>query len=167
MPLARGGGAERNAIPPYAFAGLAGALRTAGPMGRRRSSALRSLGAFANVFAAESFVDEIAAASGHDPLAWRLAHLQHDPAGAAGAAGSGPAWPAGAARPAARAAVRAWATPATRTPAPGAPWWPRSKRRRYLRVHRLCIAVDVGLAVNPDGVRQQIEGGAVQAISWT
>lgn len=36
-----------------------------------------------------------------------------------------------------------------------------------LRAHRLCIAVDVGLAVNPDGVRQQIEGGAVQAISWT
>ena len=36
-----------------------------------------------------------------------------------------------------------------------------------VRVRRLDIAVDVGLAVNPDGVRQQIEGGALQAVSWT
>jgi CO/xanthine dehydrogenase Mo-binding subunit len=36
-----------------------------------------------------------------------------------------------------------------------------------VRVRRLAIAVDVGLVVNPDGVRNQIEGGAVQATSWT
>jgi len=35
-----------------------------------------------------------------------------------------------------------------------------------LRVRRLTIVVDVGLAVNPDGVRAQIEGGAIQATSW-
>jgi len=35
-----------------------------------------------------------------------------------------------------------------------------------LRVRRLTIAVDVGLAINPDGVRAQIEGGAIQATSW-
>jgi CO/xanthine dehydrogenase Mo-binding subunit len=35
-----------------------------------------------------------------------------------------------------------------------------------LRVLRLCIAVDVGLVINPDGVVQQIEGGAIQATSW-
>ena len=36
-----------------------------------------------------------------------------------------------------------------------------------VRVKRLWIAVDVGLVVNPDGVRNQIEGGAIQAASWT
>ena len=36
-----------------------------------------------------------------------------------------------------------------------------------LRVRRLTLAVDVGRVVNPDGVRNQIEGGAVQATSWT
>ena len=36
-----------------------------------------------------------------------------------------------------------------------------------MRVRRLSTAVDVGRVVNPDGVRNQIEGGAVQATSWT
>ena len=36
-----------------------------------------------------------------------------------------------------------------------------------IRLKRLAIAVDVGLAVNPDGVANQVEGGAIQAASWT
>ena len=36
-----------------------------------------------------------------------------------------------------------------------------------LRVHRVVAAVDSGEAVNPDGIRNQIEGGIVQSISWT
>ena len=35
-----------------------------------------------------------------------------------------------------------------------------------IRVRRLTIAVDVGEAINPDGVINQIEGGAIQATSW-
>src|SRR3546814_8834418 len=31
----------------------------------------------------------------------------------------------------------------------------------------LWLAVDAGLLVNPEGARNQIEGGAVQAVSWT
>ena len=59
-----------------------------------RTSALRALGAYLNVFAIESFVDELARAAGRDPLAFRLAHLS-DPRGravlevAAGTAGWG------------------------------------------------------------------------------
>ena len=41
-----------------------------------RTSALRTLGAYANVFAIESFMDELAAAAGADPVAFRLAHLK-------------------------------------------------------------------------------------------
>src|SRR5262249_56900871 len=36
-----------------------------------------------------------------------------------------------------------------------------------LRVRRLVVAADVGLAINPDGVANQLEGGAIQATSWT
>ena len=36
-----------------------------------------------------------------------------------------------------------------------------------MRVRRLVIAVDAGLVINPDGLANQIEGGAVQAASWT
>ena len=38
---------------------------------------------------------------------------------------------------------------------------------RAVRVRRLVVAVDVGLAINPDGIANQLEGGAVQATSWT
>ena len=78
MPLSSGGGAERNAIPGYQLAALqVVSHQVTGTL--PRSSALRSLGALANVFAAESFVDEIAVATGVDPLAWRRRHLAHDP----------------------------------------------------------------------------------------
>ena len=41
-----------------------------------RTSAIRALGAFANVFAIESFMDELAHASGQDPLQFRKLHMQ-------------------------------------------------------------------------------------------
>ena len=77
MPLAVGGGAERNAVPGYRLPAWEVRHRhqADAPL---RSSALRSLGALANVFAAESFVDEIAHARSEDPLAWRRRHLAHD-----------------------------------------------------------------------------------------
>jgi len=164
MPLASGGGAERNAVPGYALAAwqvsrhhvVAPALR---------SSALRSLGAYANVFAIESFVDEIARATGVDPLDWRRRHLRHD---------------ARARSVLELAAQRAgWATRAraegighgigcARYKGSGA--WCAAvaevETGATLRVRRLWLAADVGLAVNPDGVVAQIEGGAIQATSW-
>jgi CO/xanthine dehydrogenase Mo-binding subunit len=36
-----------------------------------------------------------------------------------------------------------------------------------IRVPRVVAAVDSGEAVNPDGIRNQIEGGIVQSLSWT
>jgi CO/xanthine dehydrogenase Mo-binding subunit len=164
VPLAAGGGAERNARPPYDFPGLkiVGHRVVATPI---RTSALRTLGAFANVFAIECFVDEIAKAKGEDPLAWRLSHL---------------------ADPRARAVLEAAARRANWGDAPQAPNVGRGLAyARYkdkgaycavvaeveagddIRVRRLVLAVDVGLAINPDGVANQIEGGAVQATSWT
>jgi nicotinate dehydrogenase subunit B len=163
MPLSVGGGAERNAIPGYALPAWQVTMHLVkAPL---RSSALRSLGGFANVFAAECFVDEIAHATGAEPLAWRQRHLSHDPraqavlalaaersgwAGRPGAEGTG--WGLGCAR---YKGTGAWCAVVAQVEA-GA----------QLRVRRLTIAVDVGLAVNPDGVVAQIEGGAIQATSW-
>jgi CO/xanthine dehydrogenase Mo-binding subunit len=164
MPLANGGGAERNAVPGYGLpAWQVSSHQVTGPL--PRSSALRSLGAFANVFAAESFVDEIATARGEDPLHWRRRHLAHDRRAlavlelAAARAGwavreraEGSGYGIGFAR---YKNTGAWCAVVAEVEA-----------GTLLRVRRLTIAVDVGLAVNPDGVRAQIEGGAIQATSW-
>ena len=73
-PQERGGGASRNAVPGYAFPAyeVVNHLLTTMPL---RTSALRSLGAHLNVFAAESFMDELAAGTDRDPVEFRLAHL--------------------------------------------------------------------------------------------
>jgi CO/xanthine dehydrogenase Mo-binding subunit len=164
MPLSSGGGAERNAIPGYDLAAWQVlSHQVTGPL--PRSSALRSLGALANVFAAESFVDETAIATGVDSLAWRRRHLAHDPrslavlelaARAAGWAGRSRAEGVGHGIGFARYKNSgAWCAVVAEVEAGAS-----------LRVRRLTIAVDVGLAINPDGVRAQIEGGAIQATSW-
>src|SRR6516164_3330055 len=68
------GGGDRNAVPLYDFPNqrVVNHLITGMPL---RVSALRSLGAYVNVFAVESFMDELAVAAGQDPVAFRLAHL--------------------------------------------------------------------------------------------
>ena len=67
-------GATRNAVPGYDIPDLAVTRHRLLEMPVRTSS-LRSLGAFLNVFAIESFMDELAEAAGADPAAFRLAHL--------------------------------------------------------------------------------------------
>ena len=128
IPPAMGGGADRNAVPPYKVPNLAVTKKVVQDLPWRTSS-LRGLGAFLNVYAIETLIDDIAAGLGADPVDYRLRHLDHDPRGAevirraAAAAG----WPG---QPAERGARWAWALPATRTPPPGARWWwkPRSPR---------------------------------------
>jgi nicotinate dehydrogenase subunit B len=164
QPLAGGGGAERNAVPEYAIPSVhvrSHCLRVM-PL---RTSALRGLGAFANVFAIESVVDDIAAARGEDPLAWRLRHLQEPRSRAVletvarrfGWAGRE------------RREGRGFGIGYARYKGNGA-WcavMAEIEAEAGIRVKRLAIAVDVGLAVNPDGVANQVEGGAIQAASWT
>jgi len=163
-PLARGGGAGRNSVPGYAFPAHEVVNHRLLDM-PLRTSALRSLGAFVNVFAAESFLDELAAAAGRDPVEYRLSCLED---------------------PRARAVVSAAAR------ASGWERWSPEENKghgigfaRYkntsaycavvaevsavseVRVRRLTIAVDAGLIINPDGAANQVEGGAIQAVSWT
>ena len=160
-----GGGGDRNAIPLYDLPSLRvdHDLIHAQPV---RTSALRSLGAHANVFAIESLMDECALAVRTDQLAFRLAHLDDPRAAAvltraaemAGWAdrpegGDGTGWGLAFGRYKNKAAYFAAAL--------------RLEADAALRVTHVHCATDCGLAVDPDGVINQIEGGVVQALSWT
>ena len=161
------GGGDRNAIPLYRIPNVRVVHHYVTDM-PLRVSALRALGGYHNVFALESFMDELAKAAGVDPVEFRLSHLED---------------------PRARDAIRMAADRFG---------WSAYKRRpghgrgfgfaRYknlagyaavacdvaveqetglVRVLRAVAAADSGEAVNPDGIRNQIEGGVVQSISWT
>jgi CO/xanthine dehydrogenase Mo-binding subunit len=106
-------------------------------------------------------MDELAKAADQDPLDYRLAHLNDDRA-----------------RQVLTTAAEAadWGSPSggrglgfARYKGNGAycAVVAEVEAEHDIRVRRLTITADVGLAVNPDGVRNQLEGGATQATSWT
>jgi CO/xanthine dehydrogenase Mo-binding subunit len=166
LPQPEGGG-DRNAIPLYRLPNARVTHHFIAQM-PLRVSALRALGAYMNVFSIESFMDELAQAAHADPVAYRQRHLQ-DPR----------------ARDVVRvAAARFGWDSFKREPGHGRGFaFARYKNLAAyaaiamevrvehetgdVRVIRAVAAVDGGEAVNPDGIRNQIEGGILQSISWT
>ena len=188
-------GPQRNAEPLYDFAGLAITTEfvAEAPL---RVSALRSLGAFTNVFAIESFMDELAARCATDPLAYRLRHLRDARARQVltAAVHAAPALPA----PAPQAADSPATAPAAIAPAACAAAAPcvaggeligrgiavaRYKNLQAcvavvcdvavdpgsgrIRLLHAAIAADAGRIIDRDGLANQLEGGFLQAASWT
>jgi CO/xanthine dehydrogenase Mo-binding subunit len=162
IPMPEGGGA-RNGNPLYALPNASGVFHFV-PERPVRVSALRGLGAHMNVFSIESFLDELALAARAAPVAFRLAHMQDARA-----------------RDCIERAAREFG-------------WERREKgsgfafARYknlgaycalamgiavdrdagaIEVRRVVAAVDSGEAISPDGIRNQIEGGIVQSLSWT
>ncbi len=159
------GGGLRNIIPYYDLPAL-DVMHHFVPEGPLRVSALRSLGGFANTFAIESFMDELAESATVDPLEFRLCHLTD---------------------PRAKHVLQATADAAN--------WNSRGEGLnghgyglafgRYknhagycavavqievgesIRVQQVWCTVDAGRIVHRDGLLNQIEGGLLQAISWT
>jgi nicotinate dehydrogenase subunit B len=163
-PPERGAGSTRNAVPGYRVPvrRIRGHRRQDVAL---RTSSLRTLGAYGNVFAIESMVDEVADCAGTDPLDFRRAHLDDDRARAVlQAVADHVGW---AGRP--RDEDVGWGLGYARYKATGAYCAVVAEVEAVsdIRVRRLTLAVDVGRVVNPDGVRSQIEGGAVQSTSWT
>jgi nicotinate dehydrogenase subunit B len=162
------GGADRNAIPAaYDIPNVKVAKHfiIESPL---RTSALRTLGAYGNVFALESFMDELALAAGADPVEFRLRHVRDPRARAvieATAARAG--WKIGTS-----AGASGWGFAYARYKNVGcycavATEIALDRKTGQLRVNRAVSAVDVGQAVNPDGIVNQIEGGIIQSASWT
>ncbi|CAN5853817.1 molybdopterin-dependent oxidoreductase [soil metagenome] len=161
----RGGGGTRNAVPLYDVPAhrILHHLVLDPPV---RTSALRSLGALPNVFAIESLIDDLAARAGEDPVAYRLSILSEPRArrlielvaeragwASRGPAGSGKGLGLAFARYKNRAAYAAVVVAVT--------------VQESVKVDRVWCVADAGLVVNPDGARNQLEGGIVQAVSWT
>jgi nicotinate dehydrogenase subunit B len=163
-PRREGGyGIGRNAIPAYSVDGAKVTLHRLLSMPIRTSS-LRCLGAHLNVFAIESFMDELAAGGGFDPVAFRIPKLRDERARqvvqrAADLAGWGGAKSGeGVGRGIAYARyknVSAYCAVVAEVEA-----------AESLKVRRLTIVVDAGQVVNLDGLLNQVEGGAYQAVSW-
>jgi nicotinate dehydrogenase subunit B len=181
LPTTAGNAGGRNGPVTYAFANhrllshLVRSFETAGPQSEvpaaplryrfLRSTALRSLGGVSNTFANESFLDELAAAAGEDPLQLRLRSLD-DPRAHAVVAALSDAWagrPQGGNGSGAGIAFAQYETEYAYAavyaevdvdPTTG-----------VVRVQRVVVAHDCGLVINPDGLRNQLEGNVIQGIS--
>ncbi len=164
-PEAGGGGGTRNALPLYDFTikRIIHHLVLTPPL---RTSALRGLGALPNVFALECFMDELAERAGIDPLEYRLSLLSDTRArhvlqnvaercgwASRGSAGTGRGVGLGWARYKNKAAYAAVAV--------------EVEVEKEVCVKRAWCCADAGLVINPDGAKNQLDGGIVQAISMT
>ena len=161
------GGADRNAIPPYAIPSCH-VTRTRPTEVPYRPSAMRGLGSFTNIIALETLVDQCAEAAGQDPLAYRIAHLDdprahaviHRAAAMAGLPSAGIA-------DLAEGEGLALAYSRYKNMSGYLACVARVEIADEVRVTDLWAAADVGEVINPDGAINQIEGGMIQAISWT
>ena len=172
-PIAKPGGGShsgihRNADPLYHFSRRR-VVKHFVPDSPLRVSALRGLGSPGNVFAIESFMDELAIVAGEDPVAFRLKHLDDDRAkDVIRAAAETARWQAG---------VRGNGEGRGQ----GLGFAQYKNEKCYVAVifdvcvdvatgqivlERAVIAADAGQVVNPDGLKNQLEGGVVQAASW-
>jgi nicotinate dehydrogenase subunit B len=162
---ANGGGGTRNAFPLYDIPAkrVIHHLSLTTPV---RTSSLRGLGALPNVYALECFVDELAERDGVDPVAYRLALLSD---------------------PRARLLIEnvadrcGWASrgPVGTGHGLGLAWSRYKNKAAYacvaveldvdqdITLRHVWCAADAGLVINPDGARNQLEGGIVHAASMT
>ena len=166
IPQPEGGG-DRNAIPLYNIPS-ARVIQHFLPIMPVRVSALRSLGAYMNVFSIESFMDELALAAGEDPVKYRLRHLNDTRA-----------------HDVIRTAAERFGWSKSRPPAGHGYGFAFARYKNLAaycaiaadvevdrqtgrtRLIRAVAAIDSGQAVNPDGLVNQVEGAIVQSASWS
>ncbi|MDB5411410.1 MAG: aldehyde oxidase and xanthine dehydrogenase molybdopterin-binding protein, partial [Rhodospirillales bacterium] len=162
------GAEDRNAIPLYDFPSQKVTKHLVMEM-PLRVSALRTLGAYGNVFATESFMDELAAAVGADPVEYRLRHLKDPRAKAViEAVAQKAGWQKGAKGDGSRGRGVAFAKYKNlATYVAVIADVEVDRKTGDIAVPRVFAAVDAGLIISPDGLTNQIEGGIIQSASWT
>jgi CO/xanthine dehydrogenase Mo-binding subunit len=163
-PSGYSGGAFRNAEPYYTIPNQQ--VNAHLFQGLLRTSSLRSLGAYANLFAIECFMDELAEKAGKDPFTFRLMHLNDERAKAvvqklqeitstqttAANTGIGVAF----CRYKSNSSYCAIAAQVMVHPKDGA-----------VHIQKMWAVIDAGEVINTDGLKNQIEGGMIQSASWT
>jgi isoquinoline 1-oxidoreductase beta subunit len=149
---------EGAAEPPYAFPNIHVDYVRVEPPGIP-TAFWRGVGSTHNVFVVESFIDELAAAAKQDPVAYRKALLGHNPRAfraltlAAEKAGWGRPLPARRGRGVSvQFAFGSYLSQIAEV---------EVATDGSVRVHRIVCAVDCGLAVNPDTIAAQMEGGTI------
>lgn len=167
LQISPAGNGDRNSVPLYDLPNVHVQWHFVRDM-PLRVSALRGLGAYLNVFAIESFMDELALEAGADPVEFRLKHMKD---------------------PRSRTVIELAAErfgwtgkPQQRGRGHGFAFAQYKNIAAYcavaieadvdhetgrIQVRRAISAVDSGEIVNPDGIRNQIEGGMLQSLSWT
>jgi nicotinate dehydrogenase subunit B len=162
------GDGDRNAVPSYELPRkeIRNHLLLDAPV---RNGSFRTLGSHGNIFAIESFMDELAEAAGSDPLAFRLAHLRDPRAQAVlQAAADKAGWAPGKKGDGQRGrglafcrykSIGMYAATVVDVEV--------DRKTGIIKVPRVVMAADLGLVVNPDGAKNQLEGGIVQAVSLT
>ncbi len=166
IPMPEGDG-DRNANPLYTFPNMNVRYHFV-PQMPLRVSALRSLGAHLNVFTIESMLDDLARAARQDPLAFRLAHMEDQRAiDVMRAVAERFGWtrrPRGDGRRGCGMAfaryknIGAYCAVAMEIEV--------ERETGEIRIHRVHAAVDAGQPASPDGIRNQVEGGIIQSLSW-
>lgn len=166
-PLKVGGGADRNAVPLYGIPSVKVTHHSLSVM-PIRTSAIRALGAYCNVFAIESFIDEIAVTVGADPIELRRRHLR-DPRALAvmDLALDRCRWWSEPIPPDCEGTGKGFAIARYKNSGAWCAVAVRIEAGHQVVVKNMDIAVDVGQVIDLDGVKNQIEGGAIQSVSWT
>jgi CO/xanthine dehydrogenase Mo-binding subunit len=162
------GNGDRNSNPLYAFPSRHVTWHFLPEM-PIRVSALRGLGAYMNVFSIENFMDDLAAEAAVDPVEYRLRHMKDERArDVISRAAEGFGWKAAQKAPENHGYGFAFARyknlAAYCAVAMEVKVEPETGRVRLIRAF---AAVDAGEVVNPDGVSNQVQGGIIQAASWT
>ncbi len=167
--LSAGGGGQRNAVPLYDLPNRQIDYHLIAES-TLRSSALRALGAYANVFAIESFMDELASMAQLDPIVFRLNHLTDSRARQVlQKVAEQSEW--------SQFPSSADSTGVTRGRGLGFARYKNSgaycavvveiEVTDRIKLEKVWVAVDAGEIIHPDGLINQIEGGVLQAASWT
>lgn len=164
IPDERGGGATRNGYAIYDLPRHR-LIHHMLPNAPLRTSSLRGLGAWANVFAIESFMDELADVAGDDPVAYRLSLLSDPrPRKVIETAARMSGWFDGAKLPEGRA--RGFGFARYKNIAAFVAVVAEVEVDEGVRLKRIWAAADAGLVISPDGARNQVEGGVIQGASF-
>ena len=164
VPDERGGGATRNAYAIYDLPRhrLIHHLLPQVPL---RTSSLRGLGAWVNVFAIESFMDELAAIAGEDPVTYRLSLLS-DPRArrVVETAAQMSGWFEH--RSFGEGQARGFGFGRYKNIAAFAAVVAEVEVAEEVRLKRVWCAADAGLVITPDGAKNQVEGGIIMGASF-